>query len=89
MSQALRAIYTNGAIRLLDPVDLTDGQEIHVVILSEAERVTAALGDLLVAFPPAPPDDVDEASLLHEIEAGFAGQPPLSDTIIQERHEGL
>lgn len=88
MSQALRAIYTNGQIRLLDPVELTEGQALHVVLLSETERITAALGDLLVQHSDPLDDDLDEAALLREIEAGFAGQKPLSETIIEERREG-
>lgn len=88
MSRPLRAIYHAGQIRLLDPVDLLDGQEIQVIILSDAERAAAVLADLLVTFPPPPDDGLDEEALLREIEAAFAGKPSLSETIIQERQEG-
>jgi predicted DNA-binding antitoxin AbrB/MazE fold protein len=88
MSQSVRAIYNQGSLRLLEPVDLAEGQEIRVVILSERERIRAALGDLLVQYPEVPDDDFDEEALAREIEEAFRGQPPLSETIIEERREG-
>jgi len=48
MVQAVRAVYEQGRLRLLDPVSLIDGQEIHVMLLSERERARVALDDLLV-----------------------------------------
>ena len=45
MSQPIRAVYDHGSLRLLDEVELAEGQEVHVVILSEKERVRAALGE--------------------------------------------
>jgi predicted DNA-binding antitoxin AbrB/MazE fold protein len=87
MSQPIRAIYSEGQLRLLDPVGLTEGQEVQLVILSERDRIRAALRDLLVETV-SPSEDIDEDALMREIEAGFRGQPPLSDTIIEERREG-
>lgn len=87
-SQPLRAIYREGQLHLLDPVDLTEGQEIQLRILSEEERVLDALRDLLVAIPEPSGENIDENALAREIEEGFRGQAPLSDTIIQERREG-
>ena len=88
MSQPIRAIYSEGQLRLLDPVDLSEGQEIQLVILSERERFRAALGDLVVEAPKSTDDPIDEEALLREIREAFRGQPPLSDTIIEERREG-
>jgi predicted DNA-binding antitoxin AbrB/MazE fold protein len=88
MAQAVRAIYEQGRLRLLDPVNLIEGQEIHVMLLSERERARAALDDLLVQYEPAPIEDVDEAKLLAEIDAAMQGKPPISDAIIEERREG-
>ncbi len=88
MSQAIRAIYSEGQLRLLDPVNLAEGEEIQLTILSADERVTAALGDLLVEISNPAADDIDENVLAREIEEGFRGQSPLSDTIIEERREG-
>lgn len=88
MAHSVRAIYENGRLRPLQPLDLAEGQEIELMILSERDRVTAALGDLLVQVPPLTPDDVDEAALMREIEEAFRGQRRLSETIIEERREG-
>lgn len=90
-SQPVRAVYSEGQLRLLDPVNLSEGEEVQLTILSEEERVLAALGDLLVKVPePTDEDfvDLDEEMLAREIEEGFRGQPPLSDTIIEERRTG-
>ena len=88
MSQSVRAVYSDGQLRLLDPVELSEGQEIQLVILSARDTMRAALADLLVQFPETPADDVDEEALMREIREAFRGQPPLSDTIIEERREG-
>jgi predicted DNA-binding antitoxin AbrB/MazE fold protein len=88
MSQPIRAVYSEGRLRLLDPVDLSEGQEIQLTILSDKDRVRAALGDLLMEIPDPSDEDIDEDALVREIEIGFQGQPPLSDVIIEERREG-
>jgi predicted DNA-binding antitoxin AbrB/MazE fold protein len=88
MSQPIRAVYRDGQLRLLDPVALSEGQEIQLVILSEEDRVSAALGDLLVSLPDLIAEDIDEEALLRDIENDFRGQRPLSETIIEERHTG-
>ena len=88
MSQSIRAIYNRGRLRLLDPVDLAEGQVIQLKIVSDKERALAALADLLVEMPRQLLDQVDEEALAKEIEEGFRGQPPLSETIIEERREG-
>ena len=88
MSQPIRAVYKGGQLWLLDPVHLTEGQEIRVLILSEEDRVRAALGDLVVPYSAPIEEDVDEEALVREVEEGFRGQPPLSETILEERREG-
>ena len=88
MAQTLRAIYEKGLLRPLDPVSLDEGQEIQLVILSERERVQAALADMLVKFEPAAEDDLDEVALMAEIDAAVQGKVSVSDAIIQERREG-
>ena len=88
MSQPIRAVYKGGKLWLLDPVHLTEGQEVRVLILSEEERVRAALGDLVVPVSAPTEEDVDEEALAREVEAGFRGQSPLSETILEERREG-
>jgi predicted DNA-binding antitoxin AbrB/MazE fold protein len=88
MSQPIRAVYKGGQLWLLDPVQLTEGQEIRVLILSEEDRVRAALGDLVVPYSAPTEEDIDEETLVREVEEGFRGQPPLSETILEERREG-
>ena len=88
MSPPIRAVYKGGQLWLLDPVPLTEGQEIRVIILSEEDRVRAALGDLVVPLSTPATEDVDEEALAREVEAGFRGQPPLSETILEERRTG-
>lgn len=87
VSQPIRAFYHDGQLRLLDPVDLSEGQEIQLLILSASERVRAALGDLLLEMVDPGSDDIDEDMLMREIKEAFRGQPPLSDDIIAERRE--
>jgi predicted DNA-binding antitoxin AbrB/MazE fold protein len=88
MGQALRAIYEKGKLRLLDPVNLTEGEEIQVMILSERERAVAILGNLLVDYETDDTDDIDEIALQAEIDAAMSGNPSVSDAIIDERREG-
>jgi predicted DNA-binding antitoxin AbrB/MazE fold protein len=88
--QPIRAIYEHGHLRLLDPVDLTEGQEIQLMIVSERELVRAALADILVHFDSSAEEDelIDEDALMAEIDAATKGIPPISDAIIEERQEG-
>jgi predicted DNA-binding antitoxin AbrB/MazE fold protein len=88
MLQPIRAVYKGGQLWLLDPVQVTEGQEIRVLILSEEDRVRAALSDLVVPYSAATEKDIDEEALVREVEEGFRGQPPLSETILEERREG-
>ena len=88
MSQPIRAVYDHGSLRLLDEVELAEGQEVHLVILSEKERVRAALGDLVMDMPERIDEDIDEAALLDVIAKGYRGSPLLSETIIAERRAG-
>lgn len=87
MVQAVRAIYEHGSLRLLDSVELAEGEQVSITIVSERDAIRAALADLLVP-PDDTDDDLNEEALLQEIEQAFQGQPPLSETIIQERREG-
>jgi predicted DNA-binding antitoxin AbrB/MazE fold protein len=88
MAQAVRAVYEQGCLRLLDPVNLIEGQEIHVMLVSEREQARAVLDDLLVQYAAEPVEEIDETRLLAEIDAAMQGQPPVSDAIIEERREG-
>ncbi len=96
MSRAIRTIYEDGHLRLLDPVELSEGEQVQIAIghqfsvpRTEDERMRAALGNL-VRFPsPAPEaDDIDAEALQRELDAALKGLPPVLEYIIQERREG-
>lgn len=89
--QPVRAIYDNGLLRPLDPLDLTNGEEVSLLILSDDDRVRAALGDLLAETPPdaTSPVEVDIERLMRQVADGFAGHPSLSEAIMEERLSGL
>ena len=88
MSRPIHAVYRAGQIHPLEQVNLSEGQEIRVMILSDEELVRTALGDLLLPPAASVDEDLDEQMLAQVIEEGFREQPPLSETIIQERRTG-
>ena len=88
MEGVVRAIYEQGRLRLLDPVSLTEGQEIEVLIVSERERVRASLGDLVVNDETPSTIEIDRASLFAEIDNALRGNGMVSDAILEERREG-
>jgi predicted DNA-binding antitoxin AbrB/MazE fold protein len=90
VAQPIRAVYEHGQLRLLDPVNLAEGEVIQVVILTERERARAALADISVRQNPEieAEDEIDEAALQAEIDAATKDIPPVSDAVIEERQEG-
>lgn len=90
----IRAIYEDGHLRLLDPVELAEGEQVQITIqhrldtpLTEDERRYGALGDSVRS--PSPEDgDIDTEALQQELDVVLQGLPPVSEYIIQERHEG-
>lgn len=86
--QPVRAIYRAGVLRLLEPVNLPEGEEVSLVILSDEERARAALSDLLVDPDTLPLVEGDDEELMRSIAEAFRGQPPLSESIIEERRSG-
>lgn len=88
MIDSIEAVYEGGHLRLLEPVKLTQGQRVKIMIVPEDELVRAALGDLVA---PIGADEGDEQleGLVDEIEHGFTGVRSLSDIIIEERGEQL
>lgn len=89
MAQVVRAIYEHGTLKLLDPVELEEGEQIAITIESERERVLNALAEIITHVPdPIADEELDEEAILRELDEAFRGQPPLSETIIQERREG-
>ena len=62
MSQPIRAVYKGGQLWLLDPVHLMPGQVKRVLILSEEDRVCAALGGLVVPLAARVGEDIDKVA---------------------------
>lgn len=86
---SIRAVYRDGQLHPLDPVDLAEGQEVRLEIVDERRRVLDALSDLLVDAAQTPDDgpDFDEAALQQFIDEAAQGVT-LSDLIIEERRTG-
>jgi predicted DNA-binding antitoxin AbrB/MazE fold protein len=90
MAVQIHAIYENGQLRLLEPVDLPDGQHVKIEIapLSEDERVREALADLSVRWHDSADDrDAWVEEMAEEIRNAYTGEKPLSEIIIEERGE--
>jgi predicted DNA-binding antitoxin AbrB/MazE fold protein len=89
----VRAIYKDGAFHPLDPVDVKEGEQVQLRLETVSEEVLrVVLSDLNIQWPDPDAfvgDDVDEAALMREIQAGFKGARSLSEIIIEERGEGL
>jgi predicted DNA-binding antitoxin AbrB/MazE fold protein len=99
--QAVRAIYENGMLRLLDPVQLREGEQVEVVVQmledsaheSHRAKLRAALADMDIQWstPDISVDDelgnVDEEALLSQIQEELSGSKPLSEIIIEDRRE--
>ncbi len=88
MSTIIRAVYEQGKLRPLDPLALSDGQEIRLSILSEREQARAALADMLAPVNVESAPEMDEADVFAAIDAALCGKPPVSDAILDERREG-
>jgi predicted DNA-binding antitoxin AbrB/MazE fold protein len=89
MALTIRAVYQEGQLRLLDPVDLPEGQQVKISIetMTDEEAVRAALGDS-VRWPDTSDDsDAWVEELADEIDLAFQGEPPLSQIIIEDRGE--
>lgn len=89
MAVAIRAVYKNGHLELLDPVNLAEGQQVALTILTEEEHFQLLFGDMLVKRNPPKhtltPEE--EETIMRDIEEAFRGQPPLSETIIEDRED--
>ena len=82
---SIRAVYQDGKLQLLDPVNLSDGQEVRLQILSDTpDRVREALSDLVHSTPTDEVDTFDEVALQQLIDDAANGVT-LSDLIKEER----
>lgn len=87
----VQAVYEDGHLRLLEPVNLQNGQQVSISIQTKPESdeaIRAALGDLVQW--PNPHDDryAEVEALAEEIDRAFSvGSRPLSEMIIEDRGE--
>nr|MBN1230081.1 hypothetical protein [Anaerolineae bacterium] len=61
---------------------------VKLEIVTAGDPVIIALADLLVTYPPHTISDVDEQAVQAEIDRAYINIPPVSDAIVEERHEG-
>lgn len=92
MAVLVRAIYEKGQIRLLDEIELLEGEQLQLTIekISEDDLIREALADMDIdwADPTANPYPEVEG-LEAEIFEALRGCPHLSDSIMEERRLGL
>ena len=83
---SIRAVYKNGQLQPLDPLELAEGQEVRLHIVDERHRVVDALSDLLIRdeVVAIEADDFDEDALQKQLDTALKGIT-LSDLIIEER----
>lgn len=86
---SVRAVYHNGQLRLLEPLDLQEGQEVQIQIIQQPGRLADAMADLLVRFDEDSVESAlfDEDSTQSQLDAALKGKRPLSEIIIEERRE--
>jgi len=102
MNQTITAIYANGVLRPLTPLELEDQAQVELEVRSvksaksappdERRQIIEALAQagLLANAPalyPIPEEPVSEEEE-EELAHIFAGEKPLSEIIIEERQEG-
>jgi predicted DNA-binding antitoxin AbrB/MazE fold protein len=94
MVVSVRAVYKEGQLRLLDPVDLAEGQIVDVTIQSEAqqgvltpEQVDARLRSAGVLLDISNTEDAVELSPEERYRIGtlFTGERPSEDLIDEDR----
>ena len=88
MAEIIRAVYEHGQLRPLEPLALTDGQEIRLAILSQQEQARSAVADMLAPVNAEPAEELDEAAMVATIDAALQGTPPVSEVLLAERREG-
>jgi predicted DNA-binding antitoxin AbrB/MazE fold protein len=63
MVVSIRAVYENGTLRPLTPIELEEGQEVQIEIVPTEGPIYTALGDLVVIPAPGDLPDLDEDTL--------------------------
>jgi predicted DNA-binding antitoxin AbrB/MazE fold protein len=86
---SIRAVYKNGQLQPLEPIDLAEGQEVQLHIVDDQQDTLAAIADFMQPDMPAVdvPDDFDEVALQQQIDEAVQNVT-ISDLIIEERRTG-
>ncbi len=86
---SIRAIYHDGQLRLLDPINLREGQEIQIHIVEQPDSLTQAIADLLISVGEREAEiaGYDESAAQQRLDVALSGQRPLSEIILEERHD--
>lgn len=93
MVTSIRAVYTDGQLRPLEPLNLAEGETVDITIVSPAQPLTAEIADarlcvagLLMQFEPTegleelPPDELERIGRL------FVGARPSHELIDEDRN---
>lgn len=89
MTVKILAVYEQGQLRLLEPLDLREGQQVEVTIdpVAGDDAIRAALGDL-VRWPDLTDDhDAGIEAEAEEIRRAFSVGRPISEMMIEDRGE--
>lgn len=90
----VRAIYEHGSLRLLDPVDLEEGEQVKVVVQptnaidDEEAKIRAALADMNIQYPDPNAvieDLLDDEEMYALLDAELKDAPSSSQYIIDQR----
>ena len=89
MTLTIPAIYHDGQLRLLQSVDLQEGQhvEVSIEVADEREILKGILGDLVTWSNPDDNSDGWVEDMANEIDQAYQGTPSLSQMVIDDRGE--
>lgn len=85
--QYIRAVYEDGHLRLLDPVELQNGEQVYLNIQTEDAMLRAALGDLVRWPDPTYNEHEELEAQAEELRQAFSVGKPLSEMILEDRGE--
>jgi predicted DNA-binding antitoxin AbrB/MazE fold protein len=81
---SVRAVYHQGHLQLLDPVNLVEGQQVEIQIVEAEHPLKDLIADMLTPFEGIA-SEADESALLQELDQQLQGKRPLSEIIIEDR----
>lgn len=89
MIQTYRAIYENGVLRLLDHVDLQEGQEVQVVVEApESDPLRELLKGIVSHWPdPTLPRLPEEEAFFRELDEATQNGTSIAEMLDEERED--